>query len=896
VLEFFVIIGTFWFFYKAYVGLQTYKLLSTFRVPAPNARSVAAETIPEGIRDALMRGSLRIDSQGFERLEFCEVEHVITASERGRYGLVLIHRETDSFALFTNSSAPNCGNELETQYFSFFSDGVLLTRTLGAFDKQIQTSTNVITVATYDPVELWEAHRKRRSELMINDVRFRTSEYVDTSDICERRNRQSDLELQELVEQNVLIRCGDNYRFGFKSVLSLGRSLNKYLPLSNALEKKSMEEVALDLTPDISDIELEAFHWQRHLLEQQSSSRAIKFSIFVVSGIAFSALFGFLFSFEFVALLFPVVLFHELGHFLAMRLFGYRDLHMFFVPLGAAVTGRNDEVKPWQEAIVLLAGPVPGIGLAVMALFFIQDPDTWIRELAFISLWINYFNLLPFPPLDGGQLMQLVLLDRYPILKMLIRLLSIVLFGAMALFFQDGLLVVFVLLLSYLAYQEFTEWRNKKLGTEAEEFELTPDIGVDAQIKEIFQWLRNERVGFATKFVIVASKLEGAKKKRLPKATEAVFIFSSYVFVFTFPMVGVFHYGINIGADYNEHENTVEYWDNKIDQEADSKQKAELLLEATEWWMYSDIDLASGYLRRAKDLEKHSEDPLLSSSIVVNEVKLLTLTEQNDDAIALFKAKQAILLASSDQYAFALGFVSAYLDDQEAIPYLRKGIEASAAIDEPLVTRYYWIALRDRHLALKDFKSAEHSALQAARIEIDGETDAMILADTYVAIDQVNKAKSVLEEMLSQLSGEEKYHFIISLGWIHLHLGSLEEAEANFVLGNRLKEEVWKSEFEEKGSISSSMLGNSVYDSMKKPYFEQQLVLADLRNDKELYQHYLRKIKDLHNSHYMDQYIDTRKTMREYAFGIYGLKATLIADALLNRQSWQSETVSSLEY
>src|SRR5262249_41808157 len=38
----------------------------------------------------------------------------------------------------------------------------------------------------------------------------------------------------------------------------------------------------------------------------------------------------------------PILLFHELGHLLMMRLFHYRNTRMFFIPFfGAAVTGRN---------------------------------------------------------------------------------------------------------------------------------------------------------------------------------------------------------------------------------------------------------------------------------------------------------------------------------------------------------------------------------------------------------------------------------------------------------------------------------------------------------------------------------------------------------------------------
>ena len=44
-----------------------------------------------------------------------------------------------------------------------------------------------------------------------------------------------------------------------------------------------------------------------------------------------------------VGALVGVILFHELGHFAGMKLFGYRDVKMFFIPfLGAAVSGRRD--------------------------------------------------------------------------------------------------------------------------------------------------------------------------------------------------------------------------------------------------------------------------------------------------------------------------------------------------------------------------------------------------------------------------------------------------------------------------------------------------------------------------------------------------------------------------
>src|SRR5438045_2319376 len=54
-----------------------------------------------------------------------------------------------------------------------------------------------------------------------------------------------------------------------------------------------------------------------------------------------------------IALLIAVLLFHEGGHALGMRLFGYRDVRMFFIPFfGAAVQGRPRGAVAWKHAVV----------------------------------------------------------------------------------------------------------------------------------------------------------------------------------------------------------------------------------------------------------------------------------------------------------------------------------------------------------------------------------------------------------------------------------------------------------------------------------------------------------------------------------------------------------------
>ena len=67
-------------------------------------------------------------------------------------------------------------------------------------------------------------------------------------------------------------------------------------------------------------------------------------AIWILAGtlIAFLAAGAAQWDWRFTLWIIPVLLLHESGHWIAMRLFHYRNLRMFFIPFfGAAVTGQN---------------------------------------------------------------------------------------------------------------------------------------------------------------------------------------------------------------------------------------------------------------------------------------------------------------------------------------------------------------------------------------------------------------------------------------------------------------------------------------------------------------------------------------------------------------------------
>jgi len=140
-----------------------------------------------------------------------------------------------------------------------------------------------------------------------------------------------------------------------------------------------------------------------------------------LSSLALYLVIGYFFfnkNWSLVLILTGVVIFHELGHFFAMKIYKYQDLGIFFIPLmGAYVSGKKQEVSQKQSAFILMAGPVPGIIIGIILHFLSPYFDIPLLEMtAWILIYLNLLNLLPVYPLDGGQLLHRLFLDDYAII------------------------------------------------------------------------------------------------------------------------------------------------------------------------------------------------------------------------------------------------------------------------------------------------------------------------------------------------------------------------------------------------------------------------------------------------------------------------------------------------
>lgn len=129
---------------------------------------------------------------------------------------------------------------------------------------------------------------------------------------------------------------------------------------------------------------------------------------------------------NFIIYFLVVLLTHELGHFIMMKAFGYRNVRMLFIPLmGAFVQGSKEEYSQKQSLIVVGAGPFPGIILGFGFIFLASlFQEVWMVNLGLLFLFLNLMNLIPLDPLDGGQLFKLLIKHNHDLFLLIFSFVS----------------------------------------------------------------------------------------------------------------------------------------------------------------------------------------------------------------------------------------------------------------------------------------------------------------------------------------------------------------------------------------------------------------------------------------------------------------------------------------
>jgi len=194
---------------------------------------------------------------------------------------------------------------------------------------------------------------------------------------------------------------------------------------------------------------------QKPVVMEKSQNALIRslLSLFI-----YGLFFYFLFdrNIAYIAAILVVIIIHEMGHFLFMKLFDYSNVKIFIVPLlGAFTTGKKQQVSQWQLSLIILAGPVPGIIIGSVLFWLNKDlhNDT-LRLLSNSFLVINLLNCLPFYPLDGGRLIETLFFKENYTIRLVFSIISMIALLFLFLWFSSFVLLIVPALIGLELYNE----------------------------------------------------------------------------------------------------------------------------------------------------------------------------------------------------------------------------------------------------------------------------------------------------------------------------------------------------------------------------------------------------------------------------------------------------------
>jgi stage IV sporulation protein FB len=205
----------------------------------------------------------------------------------------------------------------------------------------------------------------------------------------------------------------------------------------------------------------------------------------------FASLIGWLISgtllgtFIWVGIIFFSVLVHEFGHALT-AVFFKQKARIQFVAMGGVTMFEGPKLKFWQQFLITFNGPLFGFFLFLGATFLLklQWPPMValiLRYTQFANLFWTIVNLLPVMPLDGGQLLRIVLEAAFGVAGFKAALLIGAILAALFSFYffmvQAFLLGAFFFL---FAFQSFDSWRKSRFATKEDRDDANKDLMIQA--------------------------------------------------------------------------------------------------------------------------------------------------------------------------------------------------------------------------------------------------------------------------------------------------------------------------------------------------------------------------------------------------------------------------------
>lgn len=414
--------------------------------------SINDEEIPNETQNIVKPYRDFLESQGFSYLYAYQYNNMLERNNTPQHTLYFYNEEEHIHAFLDTTPIKGCLQPLTINYTTIYKNfKVVATYDCFAHNLKVPNSVTLFDHYHGSFEKALISHREDRKSL---NEPIQTE--VFSQEGCLNYSQyQIDEMFRLMQEENIIHPTANGYKF------SLSIPFFKYVQKSIQGYKRAAKVVKLKQSTkqeSASQTKQQLFYKNSDMvaLEQQLNEKPIektreqKIQTFLISGLGFVLVFGLLgIPWATLPLLVLVLVVHELGHYFAMRYFNYEDTSIFFIPFfGAAAKGEKEQVTPFEEYIVFLAGPLPGIIIGVGLFIYLGgssklEESSWLQHYALFSIVLNYLNLLPIYPLDGGKIVQSLLFTRYPKAQFYFFLLSFVVIVLAAIILRSPLMGLF---------------------------------------------------------------------------------------------------------------------------------------------------------------------------------------------------------------------------------------------------------------------------------------------------------------------------------------------------------------------------------------------------------------------------------------------------------------------
>jgi stage IV sporulation protein FB len=236
-----------------------------------------------------------------------------------------------------------------------------------------------------------------------------------------------------------------------------------------------------------------------------------------------------------IGIIFFSVLIHEFGHALTAILFKQRA-QIQLVALGGLTSYEGPKLRFWQQFLITFDGPLFGFFIFLFATVMLQMDLSGLpmifkilKATQMANLFWTFVNLLPVLPLDGGQLLRIVLEAFFGLKGFKAALLAGAIIAALISFYFFILQAYLVGAIFFLfAFQSFDSWRKSRFATSGDREDENRQLFLSAEkaleggkkeeAKQLFDQVRQKGEGgilarAACQYLALLESQEGKNKE-----------------------------------------------------------------------------------------------------------------------------------------------------------------------------------------------------------------------------------------------------------------------------------------------------------------------------------------------------------------------------------------------